>query len=344
MPPTEEPAFEIDDPAEIVTGLTARTVRLLKTADEFRATGRLVAIDLAKLHTTIFAFYELINKSFNPQWGFCPPPEVNCGVNVPQLLDRAKPEARRTVSRYHIRRCVFCCNTTHANFVRGNAFVIINGQLIYKPVGAVALDGDTYRPLGFHPDDAQSTRNTFAYQSLVIAESGCVLRELAITDNVLQDADPAVQLAISGPYLVHNKDNVAANIPVRKKDDGQTFGNELNYDPMTERSSFSVFGVDRHSGHLLVASMFAGAPGKKDDDTVFYSQGEGDGVTLFEMGELLKQAGASDAIVGGGAGDAQQFVHHNDILAGQPRDQPDRPQVDGLRGLGAVLAVFTNEN
>jgi len=237
---------------------------------------------------------------------------------------------------------MFCCNTTHANFVRGNAFVIINGEFVYKPVGAVALDGDTYRSLGYHPDNQESKKNTFAYQALIISSGGCYCDDIRITNNILEKTDKPIQMAISGPYLVRNGSNVTEHIPIRKNDDGQTFGNELNYCPLKERSSFTVFGVGKERGTLLAATMFAGAPGKKEDDIIFFAQDDADGITLFEMGELMisEEVGASNVIVGGGAGDAQQYLHRKAVYAGQPRNQPDRPQVDGLRGLGAILAVF----
>ena len=337
----ESPAFKIGAPVEILPRLTCRTISL----EKHPATGRAVSFPMEDFEVKLLPFYELINKSLHPQWGYCPPPEVNMGVNIPEFLDRVKPEARRHVSRYDIQRCVFASNTVHTNFVRQNGFVVVGNHLVYKPPGAVALDGDTYRPLGYRPENPQEAKETFGYQAMVLAPNPPRICEIRVRSNVLsRDAD--VDLAISGPFLVNcppdksNPENVVDRIPVRMKVQGQTYGNEINYDPMSLRSSFTVFGVSESTKQVVAASVFAGTPGKVDDDTTFYSQGKEEGVTVYEMAELMLKLGCSAAVLGGGAGDAQQFIHRQGVLAGQPRHQPDRPQVQGLRGLGAILAVF----
>ena len=134
--------------------------------------------------------------------------------------------------------------------------------------------------------------------------------------------------------------NVVHRIPVRERKQGQTLGNEINYDPYKDRTSFTAYGIEKETGELIVVSMFAGEPGESDDDTLFFEAAKGQGITLNEMARLMVVLRASDAIVGGGAGDTQQYVHNQGIWAGQPRHQPDRPQVEGLRGLGAIFALL----
>ena len=332
--------FQIGPTIEIVDGLFLRSI----TFPAGPAQGRAVTFCVDHFEPAIYPFYELINKSFNPKSGYCPPPEKNLGVNVPQLLDRSKPEAKGSVSREDIGRCVFACNTLHTNFVRGNGFVIVNGELVYKPPGAVALDGNEYRPVGFHPDENPDNTEYFPYQALSVASHPPKLRTVRVNRNTVHD-QAEIKLAISGPAVVESSKNVVRKIPVRMKAQGQTVGDEINYDPFTLRTSFTAFGIERGSKRLIVVSMFAGRPGRSDDDTTFFAARPDEGITLNEMAELMRrELKVSDAIAGGGAGDTQQYIYGRGIWAGQPRHQPDRPQVRGLRGLGAIFALLREDH
>jgi len=311
------------------------------------AHGRALIVNLNDFEPKIYPFYELINASFNPKWGYCPPSEANLGVNVPQLLARAKPEAKR-IPREELSRLVFACNTLHTNFVRSNGFIITDGSLVCKPPGAVALDGRTYVPLGYHPHSNPNNTGHFSYEVLILRPAPPAICTVNINNNLLLDP-VTIQLAISGPRLVAVSKNVVSRIPVRPKERGQTVGNEINYDPYTDRTSFTAFGIERETNKLIAVSMFAGRasgrPASRGPDTLdhspsFFQARQGEGITLAEMAALMIALGASDAIAGGGSGDTQQYVYKQGTWAGQPRHQPTRPQVAGLRGLGAILALL----
>jgi hypothetical protein len=226
------------------------------------------------------------------------------------------------------------CNTVHTNFVRGNGFVITEGELVYKPPGAVALDGDQYRPLGYYPDCPAG----FYYETLILTPPPPRLQTVRISGNTWQSGTE-IRLAISGPAIVRSSENVTAEILVRLKAEGQTIGNEINFDPFTLQTSFTAFGVEQGTKNLIVVSVFAGRPGKTDGDVTSFVARQGEGITLNQMAELMITLGASDAIAGGGSGDTQQYIYRQGIWVGQPRHQPDRPQTE-VRGLGAVLALL----
>jgi hypothetical protein len=315
---------------EVVQGLGLRSIIFANGP----AQGHVVTFRADDFDVRIYPFYELINRSFNAKWGYCPPPEHNSGVNVIELLTWAKPEGKR-IPQSEIQRCRFACNTVHTNFVRGNGFVIINGELVYKPPGAVALDGAQYRPLGFHPDRPDG----FCYETLSLIPPPPRLRTVRIVRNIIKNQSE-IDLAISGPAIVRSSKNVTHEIPVRLKAEGQTVGNEINYNPFTTRTSLTVFGTEKGTNNLIVVSMFAGKPANHDGDITLFIAEEHGGITLYEMAELMILLGASEAIAGGGAGDTQQYIYKQGIKVGQPRIQSDRPQAKGVRGLGAILAVL----
>ncbi len=330
---------EMDNVAiEVVKGLSLRHISMPAGP----ARGRALIFDIEDFEPRIYPLYELINKSFDPKWGYCPPPEINLGVTVPQLLARSKPESRR-IPREEVSRFVFACNTLHTNFVRGNGFVVTDGELVCKPPGAVALDGHEYFPVGHHPLSNPDNARFLPYETLILAPGLPEVRTVDVNKNVLLSQEN-IQLAISGPRLVEASKNVVDRIPIRPKEQGQTVGNEINYDPYTERTSFTAFGVEQGTNKIIAVSMFAGEPSQLDDDTRFFKVGQGQGITLDEMAELMIALRASDAIAGGGAGDTQQYIYKEGIWAGQPRHQPNRPQVEGLRGLGAIFALLASNN
>ncbi|MDD5321378.1 MAG: phosphodiester glycosidase family protein [Methylococcales bacterium] len=327
-----EPAFTFappldKEPVQVVPGLVLREV----TFGPLRAHGRAVCFRPGDFDLGIHVFSELVNKNFNPARGYSPPPDVNLGTNIPQFLDGANPEAARGLSRVDINRCVFACNTLHTNFVRGNGFVVIENGLVCKPPGAAALDGDHYIALAHD------------YQTIIFDPPPLEVTQVSVERNKLAARRP-IRFAISGPALVVAGRNAACSIPARMKADGQTINDEIN---CKLRSSFTAFGIEGNSDRVIVVSVFAGKPGAVDRDTTFYVQNPkspNEGITLNEMARLLIALGASDAIAGGGAGDTQQYVYRRGILAGQPRHQPDRSQVHGLRGLGAILSLSVKQS
>ena len=157
--------------------------------------------------------------------------------------------------------------------------------------------------------------------------------------------------AISGPRIVERSLNVAHIIPVREARFGQTVGNEVNYSPTKTLSSFTVFGISE-SRELIVASMFAGKDWEDDDDLNcrFFKAKRNEqnvqieGITLQKMADLLMQDfTVTDAIVGGGAADTQQYVEGERIWAGEPSGTNRGIEVLGLRGLGTILTVVPKD-
>ena len=215
--------------------------------------------------------------------------------------------------------------------------------MVCKPPGSVALDGDEYFPAGYHPLSNPDNAGAFPYETLILVPGPPKVRTVGVNKNVPLNQEN-IQLAISGPRLVQASKNVVGHIHVRPKEQGQTFGNEINYDPYTERTSFTAFGVEKETNKIIAVSVFAGERSESDDDIRFFKAGQRQGITLDEMAKLMIALRASDAITGGGAGDTQQYVYKQGVWAGQPRHQPDRPQVEGLRGLGAVFALLVQDN
>lgn len=298
---------------------------------EQRAILRVARCDPAQATLHLEASPELVQRSFHPSspQHFLPP-ETNSGEPLPGWLAK-QPEAERPR---------LACNALHTNFVRGNGFVIIDGQMVCKPPGAIALDGPAYRPL-----DGD-------YTALVLSPGPPALRRLRIRQGALP-AEPAPRLAVSGPALVRAGRNYARSIPVRLPGQGQTTGDEINFFPeMTPagelvRSSFTAFGLTSRQ-ELLVVSVFAGRPehlSMSPIDLTLFHPLPGAGLTLVEMGYWMTSLGAAQAILAGGSGDTQQFVQGYGLWAALPSLKPGRVQVGGadalsrLRGLGAILSI-----
>ncbi|MEW5872145.1 MAG: hypothetical protein AB1894_22985 [Chloroflexota bacterium] len=298
---------------------------------EQQAVLRAACFDLSQAAVHLETSPELLRRSFHPS---SPehflPPETNSGEPLPGWLAKL-PEADRPR---------LACNALHTNFVRGNGFVVIDGQLICKPPGAIALDGQAYQPL-----DGD-------YTALVLSPGPPALCSLRIRRGALL-TNPAPRLAISGPALARAGRNYARSIPVRLPGQGQTNGNEINFFPeMTPagelvRSSFTAFGLTSRQ-ELLVVSVFAGRPerlpGGTVDVTIFHPLSNA-GLTLVELGYWMLSLGAAQAILAGGSGDTQQYVQGHGLWAALPYPKPGRVQVDGhdalghLRGLGAILSI-----
>jgi hypothetical protein len=289
----------------------------------------------------LLVFYELINRSFNEAWGCTFPITTSSGVNLPQLFSdrtpvllKSKPELMR-IDDERLHRCLVACNTVHTNFVRGNGFVVTpEDSLVFKPNAAVALDGTSYAPLNG------------SYSSLVVDPSGPRITDITIHNNRLLDSIMA-GIAISGPRILESSRNIAHVIPMREASFGQTRGNEVNYSPTKTLSSFTAFGIGKER-ELVVLSIFAG--NWEDDDELncrfFKAKRDEDGkqiegITLSQIAELLSdEFSVTDAIAGGGAADAQQYIAGERIWAGEPSGENRGIEVLGLRGLGAVLTIL----
>lgn len=286
-----------------------------------QAKGRSLTIDLDEVVPRIYVFENLVNNNFYAIGKSSSPRLPNYGICIPDLIDRNK----RNIPANELNRCLFACNTIHTNFVRGNGFVIVDGRLVYKPVGAIALDGEQYLPLDG------------SYCCMILSPHPPVVKNLAIKNNVLQNENN-IALAISGPQIVSKGKNVVDRIPVRTKDNGQTIGNEINYSPFDDRTSFTAFGITDET-KLIAVSMFSGRSIQKGNLFTFEAA-KNKGMTLNEMANLLIELGAKEGIAGGGSGDTQQYIKDCGTWVSEPRFQTKRGQVEGLRGLGAILCIL----
>lgn len=315
--------FKISIPDQLSKGVYLHHIKF-DDGKNGQAKGRSLYIDLAQVDARIYIFKDLVNNNFYAVGKSSSPRLPNYGVNIPNLIDRKKQH----IPKNKLKRCLFACNTIHTNFVRGNGFVIADGKLIHKPEGAIAIDGEKYLPL-------DST-----YSCMILSPDPPAVKNLIIKKNILQKKND-INLAISGPQIVSKGKNVVTQVPVRTKENGQTVGNEINYSPFDDRTSFTAFGITIE-GVLIAVSMFSGDSVQKGDLVTFKAQ-KNKGITINEMANLLIELGAKDGIAGGGSGDTQQYIRDKGTWVSTPRFQAGRGQVEGLRGLGAILCFLSNQ-
>ncbi len=290
-----------------------------------QARGRAAFIDIQQVELRIDYFPDLIEHNFFGVGESRSQQLPNFGMSLPDFFDPLKRLDRRATQQ-DLSKILVACNTVHTNFVRGNGFVIVDGQLIHKPESAIAIDGQAYIPL-----DGQ-------YDCLILLPYPPKIRSVWIEHNMLRTVGP-IQLAISGPRLISKGTNIVHHIPVCTRDRGQTVGNEVNYSPYSDRTSFTCFGITGQ-GELVIISMFAGNAQQRSDYRCFETTADM-GITLNEMAELLIRLGAIEAIAGGGSGDTQQYIKGHGLWVSMPRLQPQRGQVAGVRGLGAILLILS---
>jgi hypothetical protein len=322
-----------------------------------KAHGRVVVIDPSAFDLRLYPFYELIHRSWRPGTrNFVrEDPSINLGTSIrqfvydeggPELKDLSGSQGKRV--RDEVFRCIFACNTLQAGFVRGNGFIIAPAspglsqasELIRKPSDAPGRYEPAFWPLGPPPAGLTDSKFDGKYETMVIAPIPEV-RELEVRN----DFDPKaanIRLAFSSPAIIRRgyfcfdeievHDNPPdANDPTTGRG---TIGNEVNWYPSWTGSSFTAFGCKDHQ--LVVASMFQQQPGRNC------------GILVGEMAYLLKEHfGVSDAVIGGGSADTQQFLRgdaHTELLVAGARpkvaDEKSAPEVIGDRGLGAIFAVL----
>lgn len=227
-----------------------------------------------------------------------------------------------------VRRCVFASNTLHTNFIRPNGFVMVDGSLIYKPLYAVGLDCPKYMPL--HGE----------YTALVSERGQLSVKKIGIKNKNNQlEGDTNPDWAISGPQVVSQRKPVdMGGFPRNPQDRKYTIGDEVSYDPIAIKTSFTAFGID-DDDQIVFVSMFEKLRG--------LGSGCNLGINVAEMALLLiTELNVKEAILGGGGADTQQFVRGDHpefmvapIRARRPEEGP-RPEVVGPRGLGAIVGVL----
>lgn len=296
---------------------------------QHRAIVRGVLVELEKTELDIFLSVDLIERSFHPMSGKYYKPEIRSGISLPELLSNVGTATH--TNNFPL----FACNALHTNFVRGNGFIIRDGRLVCKPPGAIGLDGTRFKPL------------EGSYTAIILHPSTIQITRIQIINGQLIDPVPH-QMAISGPLIVKDGENVAGLIPFRPTPMGQTLGDEINFPPNAPegRSSFTVFGITNKQ-ELMISSVFAGEEMQITAPLsvrLFSSRPE-EGLTLVELADLMIELDMRAAILGGGSADTQQYICGQEIWVASARSQTFRPQAKALgpfghlRGLGAILTI-----
>ncbi|MCI0515234.1 phosphodiester glycosidase family protein, partial [candidate division KSB1 bacterium] len=242
------------------------------------------------------------------------------------------------------KRCIFAMNALHTNFVRPNGFIVQDHQVIIKPA--------KYDALGLDCNQFMSLDGPY---TAFVMDRG-ILKVDTLTFRHGELPNPP-KFAISGPALIKSGKNVSLEIPFRptprdsapygvagkppflKLPAGPTRCDEVNYPPPTTMTSFSAIGIAANN-QLILLSMFEELRGQ--------GNGCGLGITVYEMADLLRhpELNAMDAILSGGGADTQQFLKGDrpQFLTAPVRSrapqQASRPEVEGPRGLGAILGVL----
>lgn len=356
--------FLISEPIRINNGI--EFVRIRYNTDAGQAIGRAVFIDPIEIILKIYPFYEIINKSFEPGSGVYVDRKINSGPTLPEFVygevrdplaimlptmkylnfsdhiyDKpGKEDANNNVSLGAFRilpgesknlmqdetnSCLFACNTIQTNFVGPNGFVFVDGKLIYKPWGALALNQKNYKPLN-------GKFSAFIFDKKV--EQRVVT--INIEDNLYISSQKAPVFAISGPALISDAPNAGI---IQNKEFAPDTPDVVNWDPATTRTSFTAFGT--HSdGHIVCLSMF--------EELWGLGHAEDKGISVKELANLLfTKLGVIEAVLGGGSADTQQYIKYDipKIMVGPKRKRKSgegmQVQVEGMRGLGAILGAFT---
>ena len=356
--------FSISEPICPADGFAFVRVRYQSETGE--AIGRAASIDPEKLTLRIYAFYEVINRSFEPGSGVYIDRKINSGPSLPEFVYgevrnpvtvmlptlrhfrapsnihdrpgkedannelgvgafRILPGESRNVMREEERAlCLFACNTIQTNFVGPNGFVVSDGRLVCKPWGTLALGQTEYKPL----------KGRFTVFVLDPRGRQRVVK-LSIRDNSFTSGTPTPTLAITGPRLDPN-DPVGGIVQNKKY--GPDTPDVVNWDPAATRTSFSAFGT-LTDGRIVCLSMF--------EELWGLGHAEDQGITAREMAQLLfDELNATEGVLGGGSADTQQFIKHDlpKIMVGPKRkrrpEEGSQVQVEGMRGLGAILAAF----
>lgn len=310
------------------------------------AFGRAVVVDLVKCDIQLYPFYDLIDSDCSNISNSAYPqePPDNFGATVKEFIEGLRPESTEGgVYEPDIKHCIHASNCLHTNYVRSNGFIIRDGQLISKPekLNARGLDSETFQPLDG------------LYTTLALDKENSRIVSIEITDGKPVQFLP--ELAISGPALIKEGRDVSREIPFRPRPgspapygvgklhpvvlpSGPSKGDEINYPPPTTMTSFTAIGITENRKIILV-SMFEGIRGQDNGCNL--------GITIYEMAELMKlEFKTKDAILGGGGADTQQFVRgdYPQFIAGPVRarspQQGNRPDVKGVRGLGAIVGVL----
>lgn len=307
--------------------------------------GSICKINLEQHEFRVFSFKDLINKSLHPGYedGCFTQTSVNLGASVQDFIQgnryeceglQAYPDWKPPYRDYY-RKCLIASNTLQTNFIRSNGFVVIDGQVVAKPLHAPGRDDLDYVTFGIAGD----------YTCLLVAGTTANVISVSVLDPKGEATDPPLpekSFGLASPRLVSKGQPTALerhDAPFRDQN-RRLNGDWVDWDPDTTATSFTAFGVDETGKLLIMASVFEGEWGV---DT-----SEGRGILPKVMAELLIKHGAHDAILGGGGSDTQQFVHgrYPRFRNGPVRSKApsaSRGEVEGIRGLGAIAGVLPRQ-
>jgi hypothetical protein len=255
------------------------------------------------------------------------------------------------------RKVVVASNSLQTNFVRPNGFVVDRGKIVVKPAYAPGRYDPEYEQLGpagkytcFLVDNASGR----AWMERV------VLRRKGNGPGFVRPWRPRQRTGVygfaspllvkngeferrgNGPWIEHHLEPHRAG---KKKRLLQ--GNWVEWDVDATARSFTAFGVESDPRYIVMASLFEGQWGVHSP-----APPPGNGITPRNLARLLTSGEfgvrVKHAVLGGGSGDAQQFVHRR-----RPRfrEGPVRPktgagtgEVEGVRGAAAIAAVLPRES
>ena len=346
---------EIEDKGQMWSGMKVKFITFKKQEINPRyAFGRAIIIDQEQCEIQIYPFYDKINANFGKDLtkGVCPwGANLNLGATVQDFIEGLRHEsAPNGVYASEIKRCLYASNCIQTDFVLPNGFLIHNQQLICKPeqYDAMGLDCDQFFPL--HG----------VYTALIFDTPNPHIAQIKFEQGKIVHPTILPRLAMYGPALIQNGENVADTIEYRpnpyskepfdldlnnprhqkilKLPQGFTQGCEVNYPPATTMTSFTAFGI-REDKRIVMIAMFEGFRGQ--------GMGKNLGINIYELADILvEHLGVTQAILGGGGADTQQFLRgaRPEYLIGPMRTRPQgqeiRSEVIGPRGLSAIITVL----
>jgi hypothetical protein len=327
---------------------------------KFPVAGSVCRINLKRNEFRMFCFFDLINKSLCPNHGCFTETPVNLGATVRDFIQGNRHECeglegQRFQPPYldDYRKVLVASNSLQTNFIRPNGFVVDRGRIVAKPPYAPGRLDPEYVKLGpagvywcFLVDNA-SGKASIERVELRRKENG---------PGFLAPWRPKERKHIFGfasPLLV--KDNRFERFagkpwieshqePHRTKaKKRRLWGNWVEWDIESTARSFTAFGVEADPKYIVMASIFEGQWGV-DEST----PPPGGGITPRDFARLLMSgefgARVEHAVLGGGSGDTQQFVHgrYPRFREGPVRQKlgSGTGEVEGVRGAAAIAAVL----
>ncbi|MDX9701914.1 MAG: phosphodiester glycosidase family protein [Candidatus Auribacterota bacterium] len=199
-------------------------------------------------------------------------------------------------------------NGSNADWGAPNGFIIQDGELITKPVP------------GMNQKEVKPLEGSYSVLAFYDARPAQVT-SVAIKDNKLLNGTD-IHIGIQGQAILRN----GHIVPSSPKPEliGYAQGDEVGFGTVTQiRASFSAIGI-KADGEIVLLTMV----------------GE---LNIPAMANLLKLAGANDAILLGGSGDAQQVVYGTQPVQAQERwDKPLRAGTYAVRPVNMGLLFFSN--